>query len=229
MLGRLSWHERGTGAAMRKAAKDPRLGALLQVDRPLAPWKGRTVIGLVAFVIGGWTLALPGPPWAFVIAGLALGVVAAMYILGERFLLEQRIHEHGLVSRSRIPFVGMYVLPYVAIDPRSIHITPRFRWDAPGEKHLPWGRCLRCLPFGPVVRFQGPDHSALRAMRGTDDLIPTRGCDVYGLHRADQEWIFSFADPQRAVDLLTRLINEENARLPPAGFSDPREWLYSHD
>lgn len=205
-----------------RRAEGPDYGELVAVDRPIAPWKAWAFIVLVGSLMGGWLFLLPEPPWLGAIALLVVCVVLAMFIFGERILIEQRLHERVLVSRSLVPFVGIYVLPLAAIDPETIRTTATFRWTDEGERHLPAARALRCKPWGPVLRLHGPDHVSLKLLRRDGRIVPRDALDLEHAHSSVQEWIFSFTDLEGAERLLRDLIAAEAERLGPTGFSDPR-------
>lgn len=200
---------------MRRAATSHQLGDLIRVDRPLPRWQGWSFIVSVTMVCFGWTLALPDTRWQMGLPVTLVGLLCCTYIFGERFLIEQRIYERGLVSRSLVPFVGVYVLPFVAVDTRSIRITERFRWTDDGERHLPAAASLRCLPWGPVLRVRAPKLFSLKALARADELFVDEGRQISNYHAYAGEWIFSFTDPQAIAALLTDLIAAENARVGP--------------
>lgn len=205
-----------------RRAEDPEFGEIVAVDHPIAIWKAWTFIGLVGFLMGGWLFVLPEPPWLGAITMLAVSIVLAMFIFGERILIEQRLYERALVSRSLVPFVGIYVLPYATIDPETIRLTPTFRWTDEGERHLPAARALRCKPWGRVLRLHGPDHVGMSVLRRRGNLVPRDALDLTYSHSSVQEWIFSFTDLEGTERLLRDLIAAEAQRIGPTGFSDPR-------
>lgn len=220
---------------MRKP-DDSDFGALLSIERPIAHWKAWAVIIVLGLLIGGWPLWFlvdSGVPWAYAVPSGLIGIVLALYILGERTLLEQRLYERALVSRSLVPFVGSYAIPLAAVDPDTIEVTPRFRWTDEGETHLPASRSLRSKPWGPVVRFRAPAPASLKRRRRRDGLVVPASIDDVNLvdHRADNSWIFSFTDVDAAAARLRELVQAEWDRLGPymPPYFDPRKYERATD
>lgn len=210
---------------MARTLDDPNLGRLIWKDRPLALWKGWAMIVVLSVLTGGWLVFAPGPPWAYLIPSLLVFFVIWTYSFGDRLLIEQRLYEHALVTRTLVPFRPAYLLPLVAIDPRSIRTTPRFKWTDRGEKQLPAARTLRNLPWGRVTRLDGPSNNALKVFTKNNSWFVRDGkpFDLSYLHHSDREWIFSFSDDDHAVASIRERIDAEEARIGPHPHIDPRE------
>lgn len=215
---------------MKRVLRSPELGPLLAVDRPVPVWRAWAVIVMVGAFLGGWPfwfLVGSGIPWSFAVPATSVGIVVALYALGERALLEQRLHERALVSRSLVPFVAAYVIPLAAVDLGSIEVDPRTGLRNEVETYGPVTRLLRSVPWGPTVRLRGPSPRVLRRLRRPSErLAPETWGDLVVVTGPAPVWVFSFSEPEAAAEHLRAAVRSELDRLGPRQrpFLDPLRW-----
>lgn len=195
---------------MAKPTYEHDLGRLVHSHRPVPM--------ICAFAISA-VFCLPFPVLAlFTPAGLVVAAVLLVlfaiptYFFGEWFLLQHRIHEHGLVSRS-LPGLPVYVIPYYTVNPDTLEVAGPWRRRSDEPVLASSGRQLRATWFQPTIWLTGldPKH-ARRLAKGKIDWhtagedVETHGDRSNLVLKTAKRWVLSFRDPEEHRAILQNAV-----------------------
>ncbi|MBA0053932.1 hypothetical protein E0L36_24695 [Streptomyces sp. AJS327] len=190
------------------------LGRAIHVDRPRHPagWLGPLVFAAVFAIPAGF-----GPPGPLIgLLVLLLIGVPMVYGVSEWFLLQHRIHEHGLVLRTELPGTYAYVVPLSTIDPARVEVGTRTRFasDAPMAE-----RASRSYRQNPLLRgtviVEGLDPHPARQL--AKRRIPWRVAAHENIPPGPKRWELSTRDPEALRRRLVAAIHASHAVRPPDG------------
>lgn len=175
------------------------LDDLVEVYRPLPVWLGWMILLSVPAILGFSTaiVGLLAGVLAFAIMGVAIVVALAGV-----FLLEHRFYRHGVLFRTLLPFTKSYVVPYDTIDPSTIRQVGRSTHQAPQIYDGPSSRFRACWGQRNIAFIALDEHSARHLAR---NKLPSGRLSL-----VRQWWVFSTREPDHHLELLRRLITEQD-------------------
>lgn len=201
------------------------LGRVIAVYRPRHPlgWLWLAVLP-VPFALWA-SVADPGP-----LIGLAILVgfgIPWVYGLSEWFLLQHRVHEHGLVFRTDLPWTYTYVVPFFTVDPEAVVVRDRHRIRR-GELRAA-ARQERQTPLLPkTVVFRGLDPVIARKLAKGKLTWAEAGPSVIEMpgSRAEMRartvaWSMSVRHPDHTRERLADVVRASHRTYP---YQRPIRW-----
>lgn len=200
------------------ARRPHELGRLITVHRPWHPL-GWLILAVLPVPFAVWAaVADPGP-----LIGLAILIgfgIPWVYGLSEWFLLQHRVHEHGIVCRTDLPWTYTYVIPFYTVDPDAIvvrdrHRIPRGEWRAAGRQE-------RENPLLPrALTLDGLDPTPARRLAKGQLTWAEAGPSVVDVPGSRAEtpartvvWRISFRHPESARDELVEIVRDSHRTYP---------------
>lgn len=200
------------------ARRPPELGRLITVYRPRHPlgWLILAVLPVPFAVFAA--VADPGP---LIGLGILFGLgIPWVYGLSEWFLLQHRVHEHGIVVRTDLPWTYTYVVPFYTVDPDAIFVRERLRIPRGALRAAP--RQQRENPLLPeALVLDGLCPSLARKLaKGTLTWADT-GPSVVEMPGSRAEvpastvvWRMSVRHPKRSREQLVEIVRASHRTYP---------------